>query len=157
MDYTLENILGYALTITLDDDIVEILTKNNNKRVVCTLNDTVTIHCALIRNKGEYYIMISKAVCKQLGVKLGDTVQAKIEVDTSEYQFSMPDELDTVLQLDDLARNVFESLTKGKQRSLMHLVSIPKSQNKRIERALLVAEKLKQGITSAQEMMKREE
>lgn len=157
MNYTLESILGYGLNITLTNTDVERLTLNKNKRVVCTLNNTITTHCALIRNKGQYYIMVNKKTCKQLGVKEGDTVDAVLEIDTSEYQFPTPEEFEAVLELDESAKQVFDSLTKGKQRSLMHLVSIPKSQNKRIERALLVADKLKQGITTPQLIMKREE
>lgn len=157
MHYTLESILGYGLNITLTNTDVERLTLNKNKRVVCTLNNTITTHCALIRNNGQYYIMVNKKTCKQLGVKEGDTVDVVIEIDTSEYQFPMPEEFEAVLELDDSAKQVFDTLTKGKQRSLMHLVSIPKSQNKRIERALLVAEKMKQGITTPQDVMKRGE
>ena len=129
---------------------------SGNKRVVCTLNDNLALHSAIMKNKvGEYYITISSKVCKQLGLSVGDKVKIHLQVDTAEYQFSMPEELQEVLDSDPEAAIAFEALTDGKKRSIMYLVTLVKSADKRIERALLIAHKIKMGITSPQLLLKK--
>jgi hypothetical protein len=66
----------------------------------------------------------------------------------------MPKELKEVLNTDMEADKVFHSLTAGNQRSLIYLISQVKSSDKRIERALKMAEQIKNGITSARAILK---
>ena len=60
----------------------------------------------------------------------------------------MPEELSAVLSLDTAAAQKFKSLTPGNQRGLIYLVTQVKTSDKRIERALTIADRLKHGITS---------
>lgn len=46
-------------------------------------------------------------------------------------------------------------LVDGNKRSLMYLVSQPKTSDKRIERALFIAERIKSGITSPRLVLKK--
>jgi uncharacterized protein YdeI (YjbR/CyaY-like superfamily) len=62
--------------------------------------------------------------------------------------------LSEVLDTDPKANEVFHSLTEGNQRGLMYLVTQVKSSEKRIERALKIAEKIKAGITSPRNILK---
>ena len=101
-----------------------------------------------------HYIMISAATQKKLGIKPGSTVKGKIEIDKSELQFHIPEEFAEVMDTDPAAKIVFDRLTNGNKRGLIAIVSMVKSSDKRIERALLIAEKIKMGITSPQKMMK---
>jgi uncharacterized protein YdeI (YjbR/CyaY-like superfamily) len=105
--------------------------------------------------EGHHYIVISSKVCKQLGISAGSKLQIHLEVDTAEYQFSMPMELQEVLDSDPEAATAFEALTDGKKRGIMHLVALVKSVDKRIERALLITHKIKMGITSPQLLLKK--
>jgi uncharacterized protein YdeI (YjbR/CyaY-like superfamily) len=59
-----------------------------------------------------------------------------------------------VLASDPEADRVFHSLTEGNQRGLMYLVTQVKSSDKRIDRALKIADKIKQGITSPRVILK---
>lgn len=131
------------------------LTAKGNKRVVCTLNKTVTLHAAVMRTKeGMYYIMVAEKYLKQLGLRTGMSVDAVIKKDDSELQFNVPEEFTEVFATDPEAEKIFNSLTDGNKRGLIALVNMVKSSDKKIERALKIAEKLKQGITSPQKMMK---
>ncbi len=73
--------------------------------------------------------------------------------DTSEFGLPMPEELSEVLEQDTSAKGYFDALTAGKKRSLIHIVSGVKNIDKRIERAMMIAEKLKEnkGILKANE------
>lgn len=141
--------------IAIDSLTVSLLTKDGNKRVICKLNDQLEIHCAIMYKKdGGHFINIGSAICKKLNIKEGSKLTAVFSIDNSEYQFEMPEELQEVLNTDFEADEVFQSLTKGNQRSLIYLVSQVKSSEKRIERALKIVENLKSGITSPRMILK---
>lgn len=141
--------------IMLDKKTVATLTKEGNTRAICKLNDTIEFHCAIMSKKeGGHFINIGSVICKKLNIKVGSQVTATFIADTTEYQFDMPEELKEVLESDKKADKIFHSLTDGNQRGLMYLVSQVKSSDKRIERALKIAEKIKHGIISPRIILK---
>lgn len=141
--------------IMLDPNQVSSLTANNNKRIICQLNEQVSFHAAIMTKKeAGHFITIGATICKKLNIKQGSKVTATFTSDTTKYQFEMPEELQEVLKTDPEANTMFHTLTKGNQRSLMYLVSQVKSTDKRIDRALKIAEKIKNGITSAKIILK---
>ena len=142
--------------IFLDEKIVSKFLKNRNKRIICKLNNAVELHCAILFSKESgYYIYIGSAILKKLSLKLGSTVSVELLEDTSTYQFEIPEEFKEVLNTDDAANAIFHSLTQGNQRSLIYLVQQPTSSDKKIERALKIAARLKAGITSPKEILKK--
>jgi Domain of unknown function (DUF1905)/Bacteriocin-protection, YdeI or OmpD-Associated len=156
MDYVLQKFTGSMHYIILDAKTVTALTKNNNKRVICTLNNTTTLHCALMPKKeGGHFIVIGAAICKKLKIKAGATVSASFIIDATKYQFEMPEELQEVLDTDPGGKKIFASLTQGNQRGLIYLVTMVKSSDKKIERALLIAKKIKAGIILPRLVLKK--
>ncbi|HQS36418.1 MAG TPA: YdeI/OmpD-associated family protein, partial [Sediminibacterium sp.] len=124
-------------------------------RVVCKLNDQLEFHCAFMPKKeGGHYINIGATICKKLQLKEGSLVKVSFEVDNSDYQFAMPEEFSEVLSSDADANFIFHNLTEGNQRGLIYLVSQVKSSEKRIERALRIANRLKNGVTSPRVILK---
>lgn len=141
--------------IVLDKKTVAALTKSNNKRAICRINDELEIHCAVLHQKeGGHYIVVGGATCRKLKIKEGSKLKATFRPDDTDYQFAMPEELREVLATDEVANKIFHALTAGNQRGLIYLVAQVKSSEKRIERALKIAERLKQGITSQREILK---
>ena len=53
-----------------------------------------------------------------------------------------------------LGHIIFHALTEGNQRGVIYLVTQVKSSKKKVERALKISEKLKQGVTSARLILK---
>lgn len=148
---------GWMHFIRLDTATLKKLTKGGNKRVLCMLNDTVTLHAAIQKTKeGVYYIMVAAKYLKQLQLKAGSPVKAIFKIDTSELQFHIPEEFAEVINTDPLAQKIFNSLTAGNKRGLIALVNMVKSTDKKIERALLIAQKLKAGIHSPAAMLKKD-
>jgi Bacteriocin-protection, YdeI or OmpD-Associated/Domain of unknown function (DUF1905) len=141
--------------VLIPTDLVIPFIENGIKRVICRLNDSVDFHCALMPKKeGGYFINIGSTICKKQNLKLGDEINVSLKHDTTEYQFEMPEEFTEVLYQDPDAFTIFEGLTDGNKRSLIYLVTMVKSSEKRIERALKIVEKLKIGITKPQLIMK---
>jgi uncharacterized protein YdeI (YjbR/CyaY-like superfamily) len=146
---------GYMHYIELDVKTVKRVTAGGNKRVVCKLNNIINVHAAVMKTKeGMYYLMISAANLKKLSAKAGSIVNAEIEIDKSELQFHIPEEFAEVVATDAAAKKIFDSLTDGNKRGLIALVNMLKSSDKKIERALLIAAKLKTGITSPAKILK---
>jgi hypothetical protein len=155
--YTIQKFgAGYMHYIELNSEDVQRLTAGGNKRVVCRLNNQLDIHAAIMKTKeGMYYVMIGSTYLKQLNLMINSKVTVAIEIDKSELQFSMPEEFAEVIATDNRAKEVFDRLTAGNKRGLIALVNMVKSSDKKIERSLLIAEKLKAGITSPQKVMAR--
>jgi hypothetical protein len=146
-EYVLERFESSMHYIMLDAKTVSTLTKNNNKRVICTLNNAAEFHCAIMPKKeGGSFINIGAALCKKLKIKVGSTITATFKVDKTDYQ--------EVLDTDYEASTIFHGLTAGNQRGLMYLISLVKSSDKKIERALIIAERIKLGIISPRLIMK---
>lgn len=155
MEYIVEKFDSGMHFIRVDETTAAAVAKNGNNRALCTLNGRVSFHCALMRKReGGYFVNIGAKYCKQLGVTEGSRVTAVFSRDVSEYQFEMPGELKEVLRTDPMAGECFHALSAGNQRSLMYLVARVKSTDKRIERALRIAAKLKAGIRDPREILK---
>ncbi|RRB17343.1 YdeI/OmpD-associated family protein [Larkinella knui] len=130
--------------IGVPDDVVQHFTQKSAVRVMCRLNSTVEFHCAL-RPKGDGSFMISLGtpIRQQLKVRMGDTVKAAIWKDESEYGRKMPEELQELLAIDEEGNQCFQALTPGKQRSIMYYVDGAKNVQTRIDRAILMIDRLK--------------
>lgn len=153
--YRLEKFSSGMHYIMVDNNIVDTFKNIGNKRAICRLNDQIEFHCAFMPKKeGGHFVNIGTTICKKLKIKEGSTVTATFKADKTEYQFEMPEELSEVLNLDTDANNIFHSLTEGNQRGLIYLVTQVKSSDKRIERALNIAVRLKNGITSPRTILK---
>jgi Domain of unknown function (DUF1905)/Bacteriocin-protection, YdeI or OmpD-Associated len=128
-------------------------TGNGSRRVVCVLNESMTLHAAIMPHGKGWVISMNKTNLKKLGLKVGSPVQVNMRQDTSEFGLPMPEELSEVLEQDTLAKSYFYALTAGKKRSLIHIVRGVKNIDKRIERAFMIAEKLKdnKGLLKANE------
>ena len=118
------------------------------KRVICRVGNA-RLHAALNpRKQGGYWIYMNAATVKSEGLRVGALVTFSLELDKSPLQFEVPEEFAEVLETDPEAKTIFSALTPGTQRGLIYLVTQVKSTDKRIARALLIAEKLKRGIHS---------
>jgi hypothetical protein len=147
---------GHTHCIVVSAAVAATFIKAGNKRVLCTINEDHTIHAALLPRKatGDFYIYVGNTLLKKTGLKAGTTLQVQLSADNSDYQFGMPEELAEVLATDATANDIFHALTPGRQRGLIQLVLMVKSTDKKIERALKIADKIKSGITSPQLVMK---
>lgn len=118
--------------------------EGKSRRVVCTLNGEHTFPCALMPSGGSFFIMVNKKIRTSLGIEAGHSVRVDLVKDTSKYGLPMPEEFEEVLAQDDEGRKLFEALTDGKKRTLIYHVSTVKDIDRRIHRALIFLEHLKE-------------
>ena len=131
--------------------------KQNRVKIKATFNgNSIEFYAAVKKDKNtdDYKFMFSKEKQKQLGLILNDYFELQLFEDTSKYGVDMPEELDAVLLSDYEAYEIFESLTAGKQRSIIYGIIRIKNSQSRIDKALLVCENLKRGITNPMLMFK---
>lgn len=117
---------------------------DSNRRVVATYNDSREIQCALFPDgKGQWFLNLGKAIRKKENIKVGDEVIVTLKKDNSEYGLPLPEELAELWAIDDEGHRVFHLLTKGKQRSLLHIIGKPKTPETRIKKAIIINDYLK--------------
>jgi hypothetical protein len=131
--------------------------KQNRVKVRASYNDKqIELYAALNKNKAtdSYNIMFSKRYQKELGVFQNDYFELQLFEDTSKYGVEMPEELEAVLLSDYQAYQIFESFTSGKQRSIIYTILRIKNPQSRVDKALLLCDNLKRGISNPMELFK---
>lgn len=117
--------------------------KNGTRRVVCTLNGSLSFQCALIPYDGDYTVIVNKEKRGRLKIVAGDKVTVELKQDDSKYGLPMPEEFREVLNQDPEGDEAFHSLTAGKQRSMLYFIGKIKDIDKRIHAALVFIEHIK--------------
>ena len=123
----------------VDPKTTKQLSSEGHRRIVCTVNNQVVMHCALMPQGEGSFIMVSKKVRSELGIVLGDNVELNLKKETSEYGMPMPESFEMVLIQDEIALAHFKKLTPGKQRSLIYIVKKLKNIDKQITKSLAIA------------------
>jgi bifunctional DNA-binding transcriptional regulator/antitoxin component of YhaV-PrlF toxin-antitoxin module len=139
-----ESPLMWNCRIFIPDDIMDDY-KDTSKRVKCIINNQLSIQCALHSNgDGTYYILLNKEIRKKLKLNEGDEVQVEMELDKSKYGIFTPNFFEELCFQDPEADKLFHQLTPGKQRTLLHLIGKLKSEQKQLEKALIIFDYLKE-------------
>jgi len=115
-----------------------------DRRIICTLNNTVSFHGALMHNgRGGYFINVNKEVSKKANAGFGDDVLVTLKKDHSKYGFPIPVGFEELLYQDPDGEKVFHGLTMGKQRSLLYIINKPKNEQLKLEKAMIILDYLK--------------
>lgn len=114
----------------------------------------ISFHGKLHKRNEEVLISFGKRYQKELGVTTSDFFELQISEDTTEYGVEMPEEFSAVLETDEKAFELFKKLTDGKKRSLIYYILRFKNTQTRVDKALLICENLKIGITDLKQLIK---
>jgi hypothetical protein len=128
----------WGFYLPVPENVAVTFVNGKDRRVIVCMNDSITLHSALMPDKGLWFIMLNKQVVKKLGLRPGDRVSLTIEKDQSEYGMPMPEEMVECLEQDGSASVHFSKLSPGKQRSLIYLVSKVKNPDLRIRKTLAI-------------------
>jgi len=111
-------------------------------------------HGKLHYYQNRFLISFGKRYQKELGVDGSNFFTLQLSENQSKYGVEMPEEFQAVLDSDLEAYEGFEKLTDGKKRSLIYYVIRVKSSQTRIDKALIISENIKLGITDGKELVK---
>jgi hypothetical protein len=138
---------GGAYYIAVPDEVAALfVTGRKPERVRCTLNGMVTFQCALrpVANAG-FYINAATPIRKQAHVVLGQKVYVSIQKDNSTYGRDMPEELNELLLQDEEGNKLFHRIIPSKQRGIIHYIASARSAQVRVDRAVMMINRLKRG------------
>lgn len=134
----------WSFYIAVPDKVTKKLVEGKDRRVVCELNGKIKIQVALMPSSlGFHFINLNKTVRTKLKLNLGDEVSVSLTKDTSEYGIATPPFFAELCFQDPEGSEVFHKLTMGKQRTLLHYMGVVKSEQKQVERALIILDYLK--------------
>ena len=133
--------------IEVPNDVLEKLGVKFKTRFICTINSVLTFQSgAVALGNGNGYISINTKRLKQLNVQHGTMVEVALQLDDSVFGMPMPEELQELLKQDDEAKRRFDLLPMGMQRYILYHVSLVKSSQLRINRALKLLTNLKKSL-----------
>lgn len=138
--------------IYLPLNIVKALPKGR-VRTKGTINGAAFALAPQYKKDGSRFFSVSAALRKAAKIKEGDVVEVKFRIIDADI-VDMPEELEAVLEQDDEARKVWDTFTKGMQRSLIIYVTSVKNVDSRIKRSLELVEKAKTRSLSFQKNKK---
>ena len=132
-----------SIIVIPENIFLEMIKIAPNKRIICTLNNILTFHCAMIPRKNYHFIMLGKNKIKTLNLDVNDDFLVELIVDKTEFGANMSEEFQEVLESDPDGKLLFYKLTPGKQRSIIYFISRTKSSQIKIEKTFVFLEHLK--------------
>ncbi|MEM6514822.1 MAG: YdeI/OmpD-associated family protein [Bacteroidota bacterium] len=140
-------------------EIVEAFPKEKRNRFKVKFqhqDKTLEVFAALRKDKNtsDYRMMFSQGNQKKLGLFQNDYFEMRLIEDTSKYGVEMPEELEEVFNFDPEAFAIFERQTDGKKRSLIYTIKRIKNTQTRVDKALILCDNLKLGITDQKLLFK---
>ncbi len=117
---------------------------NGTRRVYCKLNGKREFQCAIMpAGDNVFFILVNKKLRERLKLTDGTEVNVTLRKDDSKYGLPMPEELQEVLNTDQEGNDLFQALTPGKKRSLLHIVGTYKTTDLKIKKSLVIIDHLK--------------
>jgi antitoxin component of MazEF toxin-antitoxin module len=133
------------MMVIVPEEVVEALGGKAVKRVVCTLNGHQLRRGLLPMRTGERYLMVSKALRKELNLQPGTEVSVTVAADPNPDQVDLPEELVEGLAEWPEAEAAFQRLTPGRQRNLVHYIEQAKRPETRAQRVVNLLHQLATG------------
>lgn len=135
---------GEFYMIVPDEVAAQFVEGRKPARVRCILNANVEFQCA-VRPKGGggFYINIGTPIRQEGKFVLGQKLIARIWKDESEFGRDMCEELKELLEVDEEGKQLFYEQIPSKQRAIIYYVGGAKSVQVRIDRAIMMINRLK--------------
>ena len=145
-------------SVVIPDEVASAFAKAGHKRVAIHAffeDRTLHFHGTLHYYKERYLISFGKRYQKELGIFPSDYFELQLLEDTTKYGVEVPESLQAVMDSDLEGFDLFEQLTPGKKRSLIYYISRFKTQQTQVDKALMIFENLKLGVTDYLHLVKK--
>ncbi|MEM1320588.1 MAG: YdeI/OmpD-associated family protein [Bacteroidota bacterium] len=145
----LEKRKGGYYYIKIDASTVDRFSRKRATRLICEIDDKVSYRCGLNHfGDGNFFLIIATKHLKTLQKELGDEISFTISEDPNPLGVDVPEVLEALLAQDEDAKHIYDSLTDGKKRGLIHTINRIKNIDKQVDAALRFLE---------EEQLKKEE
>lgn len=135
----LEKRKGGYFYLKVDAVIINQFKNKRHTRFLCTLDNRLTFQCGLNHlGDGNFFIILSSKNLNTIGKTLGDSIFFELKQDPNPLGVDMPQVLEVVLEQYEGLKAVFESLTLGKKRNVIHSINRIKDIDKQIQMAISI-------------------
>jgi Domain of unknown function (DUF1905) len=133
----LEKKKGGYYFLKIDGEIVNQFVKKRNTRMVCFLDEKIKFRCGLNHmGDGNFFVIVAGKYLEQLNKKVGSLIHFKIEEDPDQLGVEMPAILEAILSQDEDLKNIFDTITDGKKRSLIYSILKTKDIDKKVQTSI---------------------
>jgi hypothetical protein len=133
----LEKRKGGYFYLAISSVIVNQYKNKRYTRFLCTLEDSLTFQCGLNHlGDGNFFIILSSGNLKIVQKQLGDKIHFELNEDPNPLGVNMPEILDSVIEQDADLKAIFEGLTLGKKRNIIHQIIKIKDIDKQIQKSI---------------------
>jgi len=133
----LEKRKGGYFYLIISSDIVNQYKNKRHTRFLCTLEQNLTFQCGLNHlGDGNFFIILSSSNLARVQKKLGDIIHFELNEDPNPLGVDMPEILDAIIEQDEQLKAIFESLTLGKKRYIIHQINRIKDIDNQIQKSI---------------------
>ena len=133
----LEKRKGGYFYLTIASDIVNQYKNKRHTRFLCTLENSLTFQCGLNHlGDGNFFIILSSSNLNIVQKKLGDKIHFELNEDPNPLGVDMPEILDVLIEQDKELKAIFDNLTLGKKRNIIHQIIKIKDIDKQIQKSI---------------------
>lgn len=133
----LEKRKGGYFYLTISADIVNQYENKRYTRFLCTLEQNLTFQCGLNHlGDGNFFIILSSSNLNIVQKKLGDSTHFELNEDPNPLGVDMPEILEAIIEQDKDLKAIFESLSLGKKRNIIHQIIKIKDVDKQIQKSI---------------------
>lgn len=135
----LEKRKGGYFYLKVDAAIINQFKNKRHTRFLCTLDNRLTFQCGLNHlGDGNFFIILSGKNLNTIGKTLGDSIFFELNEDPNPLGVDIPEVLEVVLEQDEELRAIFDSLTLGKKRNVIHSINRIKDIDKQIQKTISI-------------------
>jgi hypothetical protein len=135
----LEKRKGGYFYLKIDAVIINQYKNKRHTRFLCTLDNRLTFQCGLNHlGDGNFYIILSGKNLNTIGKTLGESILFELNEDPNPLGVDMPEVLEVVLEQYEDLKSVYESLTLGKKRNVIHSINRIKDIDKKIQKTISI-------------------
>lgn len=133
----LEKRKGGYFFLKIDAALVNQFQNKRHTRFLCTLESSLTFQCGLNHlGDGNFFIILSTKNLAAVRKNLGDNLAFELAEDPNPLGVDMPEVLEVILAQEEGLKAIFDSLTLGKKRNVIHSVNKIKDLDKQIQRTI---------------------
>lgn len=142
----LEKRKGGYYYLKIDKETVEQFERKKATRLLCTLDNELQYRCGLNHyGDGHFYVIIASRYIKKLNKEVGEEVEFTLEVDPDQLGVDVPEILPVLLEQEPVLKEVYDTFTDGRKRTLIYSIQRVKDLDKQIHliREFILKEKAK--------------
>ena len=108
--------------------------RGKQTRLICTLDETLDIHCGLNHmGDGNFFLIVASKYMKKLGKEVGAQVSYVIREDPNPLGVEVPEVLEALIAQDPTIKEAWDQSTDGRKRTLIYTIQRVKDFDKQVK------------------------